>query len=50
MATLPAGEQLAVMNVYVDVLRTIFYIAIGMSGLTFLSTLGIKYIRMHKHS
>ncbi|ORX90854.1 MFS general substrate transporter [Basidiobolus meristosporus CBS 931.73] len=50
MDTLPAEERLAVMGVYVHVLRTIFYIAIGMSGLLFLFSLGIKYIRMQKRN
>ncbi|ORX98559.1 MFS general substrate transporter [Basidiobolus meristosporus CBS 931.73] len=48
--TLPLEERKVVMDVYVHVLRTIFFIAVGMSGLAFLFTLGIKYIKMQKHN
>ncbi|ORX90855.1 MFS general substrate transporter [Basidiobolus meristosporus CBS 931.73] len=50
MDTLPAEERLAVMGVYVHVLRTIFFIAVGMSGLAFLFTLGIKYVKMQRRN
>ncbi|KAK9702561.1 hypothetical protein K7432_011199 [Basidiobolus ranarum] len=48
--TLPAGEREQVIDVYVSVLRTLFIIATVMSGLTFVSSLGIKYIKMQKHN
>ncbi|ORX94652.1 MFS general substrate transporter [Basidiobolus meristosporus CBS 931.73] len=48
--TLPAQERLVVMDVYVHVLRTIFFIAVGMAGLAFVFTLGIKYVKMQSSS